>query len=68
VQVVTGKIPFDEVFHDWEVIDRVLTGKLPAIREQAQLSQVLNLCGLMSDCWVSNPAGRIGASNFRRRV
>ncbi|KIO32086.1 glycoside hydrolase family 5 protein [Tulasnella calospora MUT 4182] len=67
-EIVTGKLPFEELSQDQTVIKRVATGKLPAIREQAQLSHVLKLCGLISDCWISNPAGRIDASNFRRRV
>ncbi|KIO32095.1 hypothetical protein M407DRAFT_67158, partial [Tulasnella calospora MUT 4182] len=67
-EIVTGKIPFEELSRDATVIACVVTGKLPAIREQAQLSHVLKLCGLISDCWISNPAGRIDASNFRRRV
>ncbi|KIO33581.1 hypothetical protein M407DRAFT_17542, partial [Tulasnella calospora MUT 4182] len=55
-EIVTGKLPFEELSRDQTVIKRVATGKLPAIREQAQLSHVLKLCG------------RIDASNFRRRV
>ncbi|KIO32098.1 hypothetical protein M407DRAFT_53240, partial [Tulasnella calospora MUT 4182] len=57
-EIVTGKIPFEELPRNEMVIARVVTGKLPAIREEPQLSHVLKLCGLMSDCWISDPAGR----------
>lgn len=68
VKIVTGKIPFEELLRNETVIARVVAGKLPKIREEAQLSNILGLCALMSDCWISDPAGRIGAFNFRRRV
>lgn len=46
----------------------VMKGKLPAIREEAELSHILKLCSVMSDCWISNPVERMDASIFRRKV
>ncbi|KIO32087.1 hypothetical protein M407DRAFT_47593, partial [Tulasnella calospora MUT 4182] len=50
-EIVTGKIPFEELDLQGPIVWHVVTRKLPAIREQAQLSHVLKLCGLISDCW-----------------
>ncbi|KAG9042623.1 hypothetical protein FS837_010617 [Tulasnella sp. UAMH 9824] len=67
-EIMTGKIPFEELPHDANVVARVMTGKLPAIRDEAQLLLVLKLCALMSDCWKRYPAERIGSPDFQRRV
>ncbi|KIO32434.1 hypothetical protein M407DRAFT_45447, partial [Tulasnella calospora MUT 4182] len=57
-EIVTGKLPFEELLATGPIISRVSEGKLPAIREDTQLSHVLMLCSLMADCWVSKPAER----------
>ncbi|KAG8961306.1 hypothetical protein FRC00_012661, partial [Tulasnella sp. 408] len=58
-EIITGKIPFEDLPQAGKVIACVVRGKLPVIRKEAQLSLVLKLCGLMSDCWKPNPAERI---------
>ncbi|KAG9026100.1 hypothetical protein FS837_004742, partial [Tulasnella sp. UAMH 9824] len=58
-EIITGKIPFEELPGDANVVAWVMTGKLPAIRKEEQLSLVLKLCALMSDCWTRDPAERI---------
>lgn len=67
-QMMTGKLPFDELDRDGLIISRVVKGKLPETREETQLSHVLELCGLMSDCWTPKPVKRVDASTFRRKV
>ncbi|KIO21252.1 hypothetical protein M407DRAFT_48602, partial [Tulasnella calospora MUT 4182] len=57
-EIVTGRIPFEELDGQGAIISHVVKGKLPAIREEAQLSHVLNLCALMSDCWIPHPSKR----------
>ncbi|KAG8923500.1 hypothetical protein FRC01_012680 [Tulasnella sp. 417] len=67
-EIVTGKMPFEELTIEGAIIHHTVMGKLPAIREDADLSHVLKLCSLMSDCWLLVPGNRIDASAFRRRV
>ncbi|KAG8909423.1 hypothetical protein FRC01_006953, partial [Tulasnella sp. 417] len=67
-ETLTGKVPFDTLTKDTAIIQHTVSGKLPPIREDTQLSHVLMLCGLMSDCWLSEPAKRINASTFRKKV
>lgn len=67
-QIITGKVPFEELNLETAIIVHVVEGKLPRIRENMELSNVLQLCGLMSDCWASKPNERIGASTFQQKV
>ncbi|KAG9044953.1 hypothetical protein FS837_007250 [Tulasnella sp. UAMH 9824] len=67
-EIITGKIPFHQLDRQEVIIKHALDGKLPAIREEAGLSMVHALCSAMSDCWLSEPDKRIGASTFERRV
>ncbi|KIO32560.1 hypothetical protein M407DRAFT_50041, partial [Tulasnella calospora MUT 4182] len=57
-EIITGRVPFEGVDNEAVIIKHALYGELPAIRKDAQLSHVLMLCGLMSDCWLSQPAKR----------
>lgn len=66
-QIMTGKLPFEELTNP-QVIYSVTLGRLPAIRENEQLSPILRLCSLMSDCWNLTPAKRVDACTFRRKV
>ncbi|KIO33001.1 hypothetical protein M407DRAFT_18158 [Tulasnella calospora MUT 4182] len=67
-EIVTGKLPFEELDLPGLIISRVITAELPAIRENDQLSHVYQLCSLMSDCWRLNPEERINVSNFWRKI
>ncbi|KAG9046529.1 hypothetical protein FS837_004228, partial [Tulasnella sp. UAMH 9824] len=67
-EIITGKIPFEEFNREAAIISQTIKGKLPPIRKDTQLSHVLMLCGLMSHCWLSQPAKRINASTFQRKV
>ncbi|KIO24211.1 hypothetical protein M407DRAFT_44656, partial [Tulasnella calospora MUT 4182] len=57
-EIMTGKFPFEELVAEPPIICRVVKGELPAIRDDAQLSQIKVLCSVMSDCWISNPVKR----------
>ncbi|KAG8910685.1 hypothetical protein FRC00_007730, partial [Tulasnella sp. 408] len=67
-EIVTGKVPFEGVDNEAAIIMHALKGQLPPIRKDTELSHVLMLCGLMSDCWLSQPAQRIDALTFSRKV
>lgn len=67
-QIVTGELPFNQLHTTATIIKHTADGTLPAIQEDRQLSHVLMLCSLMSDCWISQPARRIDASTFQRKV
>ncbi|KIO15280.1 hypothetical protein M407DRAFT_35187, partial [Tulasnella calospora MUT 4182] len=67
-EIVTGRLPFEELNYSAAIICRTVTGQLPPVRDDTQLSHVLMLCNLMSNCWISEPAKRIDASTFHRKV
>ncbi|KAG8922840.1 hypothetical protein FRC00_006959, partial [Tulasnella sp. 408] len=67
-EIMTDRIPFDELNHETAIIVCTLHGRLPAIRKDSQLSHVLMLCSLMSDCWVPQPTERIDASTLKQKV
>lgn len=67
-QIITGKIPFEELSKVTAIILHTINGKLPAIRDDMDLSHVLKLCSLMSECWALEPSKRICASAFQRSV
>ncbi|KAG8963977.1 hypothetical protein FRC00_004343 [Tulasnella sp. 408] len=58
-EIVTDRIPFEELHRPAVIIKHTLDGKLPAIREDTGLSNVLALCNLMSACWISDPGKRL---------
>ncbi|KIO18718.1 hypothetical protein M407DRAFT_31626 [Tulasnella calospora MUT 4182] len=64
-EIMTGKLPFEELLGQGGIIHRVVKGELPAIRVDAQLSQIRLLCALISDCWCLRPVKRIDASTFQ---
>ncbi|KAG8962070.1 hypothetical protein FRC00_010427 [Tulasnella sp. 408] len=57
-EIVTGKIPYEDLKNDADVMESIIEGRLAVIREDPQLSQVLQLCNLMSECWISAPHHR----------
>ncbi|KAG8937888.1 hypothetical protein FRC00_011156 [Tulasnella sp. 408] len=67
-EIVTGRMPFEELHRDTTIICHTIAGKLPPIRQDGQLSHVLMLCSLMSDCWLSDPYKRIDVSTFQQKA
>ncbi|KIO21625.1 hypothetical protein M407DRAFT_28766 [Tulasnella calospora MUT 4182] len=66
-EIITGRIPYGEL-KDSSVVMHIIQAKLPAIRDDTRLSHVLQLCDLMSVCWLLEPAKRIDVSTFCRKV
>ncbi|KAG9031985.1 hypothetical protein FS837_002844 [Tulasnella sp. UAMH 9824] len=67
-EILTKKLPFDQLNKETAIIKHTMDGMLPAIRKDERLSHVLILCSLMSDCWIYQPAKRIDAPTFQRKV
>ncbi|KAG8915942.1 hypothetical protein FRC00_004952 [Tulasnella sp. 408] len=67
-EIVTGKMPFQDLNREGAIIMHTITGKLPAITKDTDLSHVLGLCSLMSNCWLSEADKRVNASTFRLDV
>ncbi|KAG8897383.1 hypothetical protein FRC00_004350, partial [Tulasnella sp. 408] len=67
-EIITGRLPFEELSREEAVISHTVTGRLPPIREEAQLSHVLMLCNLMSNCWAPQSTKRIDATMFERKL
>ncbi|KAG8938026.1 hypothetical protein FRC00_001929, partial [Tulasnella sp. 408] len=61
-------IPFDNIEKETDITTSTMRDNLPRIREDAQLLRVPQLRSLISDCWVLEPAKRIVASTFCRKV
>ncbi|KAG8935226.1 hypothetical protein FRC01_005482 [Tulasnella sp. 417] len=57
-EVMTDHVPFSQIEHSGSIMSRPVTGRLPAIQDDNQMSQVLTLCGLMMDCWKQSPEDR----------
>ncbi|KIO18929.1 hypothetical protein M407DRAFT_31404 [Tulasnella calospora MUT 4182] len=57
-EIMTDKLPFPDVYLEGPLTMRVVQGRVPSAREHAQLSRVLSLCSLMTDCWALDPKDR----------
>ncbi|KAG9035991.1 hypothetical protein FS837_001771 [Tulasnella sp. UAMH 9824] len=57
-EVVTNRVPFPELNSEGAIVLKVVEGQVPAVREDTQLSQVIRLCSLMTDCWAFDPQNR----------
>ncbi|KIO23794.1 hypothetical protein M407DRAFT_26788 [Tulasnella calospora MUT 4182] len=67
-ETITGRMPFEDLNTDGAIIMHTINGRLPAIREDLDLSNILSLCSIMSECWLLEPVKRIDASSFQRKV
>lgn len=57
-EVMTGSVPFPGLETRFHVTMTIVKGTLPPIREENQMSQILSLCGLMTECWRRNAQER----------
>ncbi|KIO18888.1 hypothetical protein M407DRAFT_83461, partial [Tulasnella calospora MUT 4182] len=57
-EIMTNKVPFPELNAEGSIILKVIQGEVPATHEDTQLSQIIRLCSLMTDCWVFDPQNR----------
>lgn len=55
---MTNQVPFPELDSESAITLKVIQGEVPVTREDTQLSQVLRLCSLMTDCWIFDPQNR----------
>ncbi|KIO22113.1 hypothetical protein M407DRAFT_28328 [Tulasnella calospora MUT 4182] len=61
-EVMTNKIPFPDINHEWGIKLAVIRGKVPPPHEEGQLVPIRALCNLMTDCWAMDPKARPGIS------
>ncbi|KIO18517.1 hypothetical protein M407DRAFT_47135, partial [Tulasnella calospora MUT 4182] len=57
-EVMTNKVPFPELNSEGAIVLKVVEGQVPIAREDTQLSQIVRLCSLMTDCWAFDPQDR----------
>ncbi|KAG9024814.1 hypothetical protein FS837_005183 [Tulasnella sp. UAMH 9824] len=57
-EVMTNKVPFQELNSEGAIALKVVEGHVPVVREDTQLSQIIRLCSLMTDCWAFDPQKR----------
>ncbi|KIO20230.1 hypothetical protein M407DRAFT_81831, partial [Tulasnella calospora MUT 4182] len=57
-EVMTNKVPFPDLNSEGAITLKVVQGEVPAAREDTQLSQIVRLCSLMTDCWAFDPRNR----------
>ncbi|KAG8960111.1 hypothetical protein FRC00_000862, partial [Tulasnella sp. 408] len=57
-EIMTNRIPFEDLKRDCAVMLKVIQGKVPLVREDTEVAQVVRLCSLMTDCWKYKPEDR----------
>ncbi|GBB85040.1 hypothetical protein RclHR1_11600005 [Rhizophagus clarus] len=63
-ELTTGRIPFDEVYHDHNLVIEVILGKRPKVTEDTPIF----FSNLMESCWNSNPLKRPPISEILESV
>ncbi|KIO19740.1 hypothetical protein M407DRAFT_30630 [Tulasnella calospora MUT 4182] len=67
-EVMTESLPFEEVNSDFDVVVRVVEGKLPSLRDDANLALIHELCSLMEMCWKVQPTERPTAESCQSAI
>ncbi|KIO15715.1 hypothetical protein M407DRAFT_86831 [Tulasnella calospora MUT 4182] len=67
-EVMTNKVPFPELNSEGAIVLKVVEGHVPVARENTQLSQIISLCSLMTDCWAFDPRNRPDFARCNREV
>ncbi|KAG9021354.1 hypothetical protein FS837_007327 [Tulasnella sp. UAMH 9824] len=57
-EMMTDKVPFEDLKRDCAIMLKVIEGKVPMIHEDEEAAQVIRLCSLMTDCWKYKPEDR----------
>lgn len=55
---MTDKLPFPELNSGTAITLKVVQGEVPSAREDEQLSRIVRLCNLMTECWALDPGDR----------
>ncbi|KIO30604.1 hypothetical protein M407DRAFT_20325 [Tulasnella calospora MUT 4182] len=63
-EIMTGKLPFDDLDTVAHIVLRVTRGKLPLVASHKEISQVRALCVMMTRCWEMEPGARPAAAEF----
>ncbi|KIO30606.1 hypothetical protein M407DRAFT_20328, partial [Tulasnella calospora MUT 4182] len=63
-EIMTGKLPFDDLNRESHIVLRVTKGNLPPVASHKEISQVRALCVMMTRCWEMEPASRPAAEEF----
>ncbi|KIO18021.1 hypothetical protein M407DRAFT_32316 [Tulasnella calospora MUT 4182] len=66
--VMTNKVPFPELNSEGAIVLKVVEGQVPAAREDTQLSQIVRLSSLMTDCWAFDPQNRPNISRCQAEL
>ncbi|KIO19039.1 hypothetical protein M407DRAFT_31323, partial [Tulasnella calospora MUT 4182] len=61
-EVMTNKLPFPELQRVPDITLKVVQGEVPSASEDEQLSQIVRLCSLMTNCWALDPGDRPSVS------
>ncbi|KIO21325.1 hypothetical protein M407DRAFT_80495, partial [Tulasnella calospora MUT 4182] len=67
-EIMTNQVPFPELYSAGGIVLEVIQGEVPSAREDAQLSQITRLCGLMTDCWELDPSERPNVAQCQNEV
>ncbi|KIO21742.1 hypothetical protein M407DRAFT_28668 [Tulasnella calospora MUT 4182] len=67
-EIVTDNYPFPEAKTNNLITIKVMAGLLPSLYDDAQLSQIGNLCYVMVRCWKSEPKERPSAAECLRAI
>ncbi|KIO24828.1 hypothetical protein M407DRAFT_25789 [Tulasnella calospora MUT 4182] len=67
-EVMTNKVPFPELNSEGAIVLKVVEGHVPVAREDTQLSQIISLCSLMTDCWAFDSRNRPDIARCNREV
>ncbi|KAG9022591.1 hypothetical protein FS837_006282, partial [Tulasnella sp. UAMH 9824] len=57
-EMMTDRVPFEDLIRDSAVMLKVIQGKVPMIHEDGEVAQIISLCSLMTDCWKYKPEDR----------
>lgn len=67
-EVITDNYPFPEAKTQQHITIKVVTGQLPSIHKNSQLSQIAPLCHVMDMCWKLDPQDRPSAAGCQRTL
>lgn len=65
---MTGKLPFDDIYKESQIVLSVTKGDLPTVANNKEISQVRALCAMMTRCWAQDPDTRPVARDFEKSI